>query len=510
MGVIYKLLPQIKDFIVEKKKENPDLSCRKTSSLVFNKFHLKLSKSSVNALIKQAGLSSPIGRRRKARRGATIEAEGLGGLLLKAIDYSIGGSLSLNEVIKDALPKRDDPCLLESLIYQPLFKSSADSQEIYSSAGLWPLVGKKYNPQDTLSYLQELQGIRTLANNIFKHITNLFKEVWFIKITFLDNSLLYMDAELRTVWSTPNIPFDFSSTIYKSLGNINKYLNKDSPFVFFTAPGYDIPTSEFFDFLMGQEAIQKKMVKITLYGYKMEELETIRCPGHEKRYFLFALWPWQFERYRKIKTNSEFRFFYFEPLQQEFYIAEGEIELSQPKSNQVVRLRGCILKSALNGKIKAIIPTNLPADKASLEEIVRLYLNRWPNLEEGFTDFSRKIELFTYTASSRKVFSTEKLISEGLGPLDIRAVLDYYLKSLDLYLRWHILPAEYEELDFSTTNQRFYQLKAKIKRKKDFQLVSFKLPKDYSFQKDLAYACQRLNEKEVISTDKKRLWFNID
>ena len=52
MGVIYKLKPEVKDFILEQKKLNPAVGCRSLTSLVESKFHIKLSKSSINAIIK--------------------------------------------------------------------------------------------------------------------------------------------------------------------------------------------------------------------------------------------------------------------------------------------------------------------------------------------------------------------------------------------------------------------------------------------------------------------------
>lgn len=241
----------------------------------------------------------------------------------------------------------------------------------------------------------------------------------------------------------------------------------------------------------------------------MEELETIRVTEANKKYCLFGLWPWQFERYRKIKVNNEYKAIYFEPWQHDFYVAEAEIELLQPKISQRVTLRGIALKRSPEGKIKLIIATNMPADKYSLEALVFSYLNRWPEPEKSFSDFSHKIELFTYTASSHKVFSTENLAKEIKEPLDIKLAWDYYLNGLDLFLRGHILPSEYQELDFSTTKQRFYQLKARIRAKKDYQWVSFTLPGDYAFSPHLLYACQRLNEKDLILPEGKRLWLTV-
>jgi len=68
MGVIYKLKTEIKDFILYEKKASPELSCRRLSSLVYDKFQIKVSKSTINTLFKTSGLSLPVGRRPKKRR----------------------------------------------------------------------------------------------------------------------------------------------------------------------------------------------------------------------------------------------------------------------------------------------------------------------------------------------------------------------------------------------------------------------------------------------------------
>lgn len=68
MGVIYKLKTEIKNFILEQKKNQLALSCRKLATLVQEKFQIKLSKSSINSIIKEAGLSMPVGRQRKKRK----------------------------------------------------------------------------------------------------------------------------------------------------------------------------------------------------------------------------------------------------------------------------------------------------------------------------------------------------------------------------------------------------------------------------------------------------------
>ena len=68
MGVIYKLKPEIASFILETKRADSKVSCRAMVVLIESKFQNKVSKSSVNALFQQAGLSMPVGRRRTKRK----------------------------------------------------------------------------------------------------------------------------------------------------------------------------------------------------------------------------------------------------------------------------------------------------------------------------------------------------------------------------------------------------------------------------------------------------------
>ena len=62
MGVVYKLKPEVIDFIRQQKADNPKMGCRNLATLTSEKFGLKVSKSSVSAVLKEADLNSPVGR----------------------------------------------------------------------------------------------------------------------------------------------------------------------------------------------------------------------------------------------------------------------------------------------------------------------------------------------------------------------------------------------------------------------------------------------------------------
>ncbi len=63
MGVIHKLKKEIVLFVINQKKNNPQISCRALAEVTAATFNLKVAKSSINNILKKANLSSKVGRR---------------------------------------------------------------------------------------------------------------------------------------------------------------------------------------------------------------------------------------------------------------------------------------------------------------------------------------------------------------------------------------------------------------------------------------------------------------
>jgi len=509
MDAIHKLEPKIEAFIFEKKKSEPETSCRKLAALVEKKFKLKISKSTVNSVMKKTGLSMPVGRRCK-RKKAAHDANAGGAIFLKAIDCLTGGTHAIAGVVKDKLqhPGPELQAQIESLLYLPLFEGS-EQAPTSPDFGLWQLVEHNFGPEGLNSYLNELQGVADLNSQIWKVIPDSLQEVRCIKADVGDLSV-YLDSQLHTLWSTPNMPHDFSTTLYSANSCIKEIFQQNKPLVLFMAPGYEKPRKEFFELFASLEGTGKELTKFTLLGNKLEELGVVRMPEpKKKRAFIFGLWPWQFNPYRQVKSTGEFRAFTSETTGEEFYIAEVEVEITQPNVKQSITLKGCALKGRVWEKIRLIILSNLADKGATPDAIANLYLNRWPNMEETFQDFSKKIELFTYTASTRRFFSTEKLDLDKPAPESVSAVLAKYLETLDMYLRWHFLPVGYENKDFPAIKERFYSLKARLKKEKNHILAIFKPASGYPFMDDLEYLCRRMNEREIILSHGRRLLATI-
>jgi len=440
----------------------------------------------------------------KVEASQIVQTEGsfdnAGVAFLKAADYLLGGSTFISDVIKSRLKEEKSPLAkIQPLIYASLFRGAS------SCPALWPLLNCQFSDQEMASYLAKMQEIAPLPLDTLRTIASICQEVRSIQIGLSDGSSLYLDGQLHTLWSTMYIPCDFATTIYNIKSYIKKHFQEDAPLILFMAPGYDSPTREFFDFLAGLEAEEKRFLRLSLYGNRFEEIEAIRLDKTNKRQIIFGLWPWQFKTQRLVKILGEFSPFHCSAMDQEFYLANTEIELIQPAVNKRVTLTGCAIKTNLSENTKVLVLTNLRDGKLNLEDLANAYLERWPNLEEGFQDYSRKIELFTYTASAQQFFSTENLDLPKELAFSMQSVFAYYLGVLDLYVRWRFLPVGYEKIDFSSLKERFYSLPATLAKQKNSLKITFKPPSGYPFLKDLIYACHRVNEQEIYLENGQRL-----
>ena len=503
MGVIYKLKPEIKDFILQQKQAYPEISCRKLSQLINEKLQIKVSKSHVNSAIKAQGLSSPVGRRLKLKRRA-LEGAGLGISMLKAADAILGGSEAISELIHKYFSDLEDSLSLTSaLLYLPLI-----GEEIKFDS-LCKITGKAYaNNKAILSYLLRLEQVIELKNSAFQAINSLLEEALYSKIVFSDGSVFNIDGQMRTVWTSANIPYDFSITSYGTDSYITKILRKDEPLVLFTAPGYDVLPAHWLDFLIKCNSPDQKITSLSIMAANSKELNNITISAANSCTIIFGLWPWQYINHRHIDSLASSAPFVSQYSNMGFYLSDAVVTLSQHIVNKTVTLRGIIVKKAQEAKPDLFILTNIPMEKASTEQIAGLYLNRWPGLQEGSKDFSGKIESFMYNASSRQPFPKEKIFKSN----DINKLGDIfscYLETLDAYVRWYFLPAEYRKLDLATTKNRFYSLSARIKKRKLSDSVNFILPGNYLYAKDLEYALARMNEREIIQSGGKRIWFGL-
>jgi len=433
-----------------------------------------------------------------------------GVIILKAADCLLGVVENFTAAVKNRLVQQgaDLANRIEFLLYAPYFGISLDKikQEFAADSQILPLVNRELNASETENLLFKLVDTPTLNSDITNIMNQAFQEVRSVQVRLSDGNVFYLDAQMYSVWSAPQIPYDFCSSIYNVKKRLNLSGKESEPLILFTSPGYDTPSKELFDLINAFNAKESAVNNLAFLSGKFEELESVSFSEPKRQFFAFSLWPWQFGHFRKIKLTGEFQKILIAPFDQEVFVSESVVELLQPQTKQKVTLRGCAIKNSLQEKIKTIILTNLP-NEMNTQEVVSLFQEFWPNPQEIFEDYSRKIEIFTYTANYQNDFAGI-LGQKPQNFHDLRGLFNYYLKALDLYSRRYLFPYGYDQKEFTFVKEHFYDLKISLSLEKGYLKAVFRPPEGYPCLNDLISVCQRLNERRVVFGG-NRVWFLV-
>jgi len=512
MGVIYKLKPEIKNYIIEQKKNDPNFSCRKLPAIVLNKFQVKLSKSTINTIIKEAGLSSTVGRKPKpGKRGL---ANGSGVFFLKAMDSLCGGSFELVKLLKNKI-QSDSPGLLEKtefLLYSSLFGKTGDLV-LNKDSGIWGLINSRLNQVSISFYLSELQRIKELPGMMSNVFQGSLRQVHSIKLEVDNKFICFIDGKFHLAWASNHMPEDFSSPFYHIDNYLNSIFNDGKPFVFFMSAGYETPTNEFINLISTLNSKEPRELKITYYDNKLKEIKNQIIKINKQIGIIFGLWPWQFSSNRQIELKDNLQKISLKPLDKEYYISPAKVELTASENFKglKIELNGFTLKLNPQDNPRLYVLSN-PVPLSKNENICLNYLKHWPNLSQTLQDFSKKMESFKFAKANSIPDKTagEEENNGDFTSLDIYKIISSYLIGLSNQFGHYYLPSNQNILDFQILKERFYDLPATIEQFDDSSLVTFITPIGYNYLGDLEYACNRLNESEIYLFNRNKTWFRVE
>lgn len=446
----YKLKSEIREFIIQKAREHPELGCRKLSGLIQEAFRVDISKSSVGTVLKSEGLNKAVGRRSVLIPAPETAIPNMGCWFLKAAELCLGGAQEYNDL---------SPVLRDVLSV---------------------LTGKEYSSEDEKWRLDYLEPAQPVSREIFNRLAALRTGVLAIKFILEDNSFFFLDAGCHSIWSTGSIPKYFSSGPQKTKEWLNEVMAGIKPIILQAPPGFDTPAPAFLDFLASfqSEKPDKAIKRFELYSVDNLLINTIQPQPQKKRYFILGLWPWQYKN-------------------------RGREELSLLPS-----LRSLAMINNDNRKVLDII-TNLEKEKHNDNEVIGYYLERWPNLETGYQDFLDKIGHFNQCSQIEWKQKNNVQFPES-GSLTLSGISAYWRQELNLYCQEYFFPLSCRELDFLALKERFYNLRGRAGGGNSASAalkVVFELPEDFPHLQDLSYACQRVNEADIHLFDGRRLVF---
>lgn len=553
MGVTYKFTDDVVSFVIEQKRQDPNLSCRKLTAIVQKEFQIEASKSAINTILKSSQLSSPIGRRSRSSAknkkfeipnqkkseifgkeyappvkplpaappvakkvvpavktpGAGVSAneilcDGMGAIFLKAAEWELGISQTAGNVLKDYVTgfSPEDICAAsQALIFLPVFGfQRPEDLARYSGQGLWLLNGlsTKFDYHSLVKILQHVHDQSVAGLKISNEIQQSLSEIAQIKIILEDGTGYSIDGEFRTLLPN-NVQSEIYNTQHKILSNLSKCLIHNlSPLILNHAPGETCLSKEFHELIASfNNAEHKKIASVSLWDRGGQEMASFDMIPVMRRIFVTALWPRQKE-FDLLAGASEHngREIYLEEINKRFAfeaLDRAKINMVFPHEN--IRAFWIQGSDASGREQQAVLLTNASQDEMPDHSVVGHYIKRWPNIIP-FTDENREQE--------RPAESLPEI-----APADIRSTVEYILTILNKHCLDHFFPLSRVNGDVGAMISRFFALPGHWKQTSSETRVRIISPENAAARMELVYAAHRLNEREVLDPQGRRLWVEL-
>jgi len=573
MGVIYKLKEEVVSYILDQKRHHPALSCRGMVGQVRQVFDVDVSKSSINAVIKAAQLSSPVGRhslsgksmqkfaipdekkeqffsetlraqfstgkkekQKKAQSAPDLSQDRvkiesktgelldcMGCFFLKAAQWLIteesivGGILS--EHVSDFSRKEID-AICDVLLYSEAFNIQGPKElASYSKKGLWLLNGldKKINYHSVAKVSKKIRNIKNFDLEMSSRIAPLLGEVSFYSITVEDSTRILLDANLRIICSEHDNVIN-SIADQKAISVMSSQLiNNLSPAIISSVPEEGVFSEDFLNFITAFENYEgKALTQISLLDCEKNEIAAFTTIPKQKRFFITAAWPWQpgFTAIYEECANLPRQLISDKIFGREvYYSASGTKFMKKYFNGPNLPIRAFLVGEVNNKKPKAALLTNIPEETMPLKDVVLAYLLRWPDLSAGQGDFLAK-ETKKHIANEReKGMLLESQIFAN-NPEEIAGRQEdsfgYLLSILNQYCQKHFFPSQYHDIDIKSMMSMLYKSKGVIEEGEDYVFVRIELPQESLWCKeDLLVAIKKLNESDVVDPKGRRLFLGL-
>lgn len=516
MGYIYKLKPTVVRFIINQKQKFPDMSCRKLAAVVSKKFNIQLSKSSVTSILNKEKLSSPVGRRTKQRINLQGEIEHGGFSILQAIDYQLDISRIAAEVLVSQHPSVSKELLSDIenviqglIIFKSIFDLTIESTRCYNNNEIWTLVGRRPTRATYNRIFNMMQSSQLFAEDLVRELKTQLIPISGFRFQLRDNSNFFVDAQLQSIWKMPLKRGIFTTTYYRAMSYINKFISGENILPIFNVQGTNIYSSEVLDFISALNAqnISKRIKQVELLDSDSNVIETRSISDSEKRFFLLGFWPWQLEAISEFERRPAKKRLSWRDCGVEYYYQIEEISLSQHLVAQELKYITIILKSSSVGAVRMGILTNIPQD------IIHNYLSlrelyHWIAPEDRYKEFIKKTK---ESAAEHPAFLPDSI--DSLKEIDKENYLDNIFEMLNQIIFYQFqnrfLPESCSSWSPLKLKDVFLRQKAIIERSREFIIHNILISNELCKEADLKYICQRLNEPGLRDSHDRFLWFTL-
>ncbi|MFH1622297.1 MAG: hypothetical protein ABIA97_04160 [Candidatus Omnitrophota bacterium] len=516
MGYIYKNKPIIVKFILRQKSLNPDLSCRKLASLAGSKFGIKLSKSSVNCIIRDHKLSSPVGRRSKRLINLQGEDDHGSFSILNAIDKQLDISKIATQVLLNLQPSlasdfsEQIEAIMQALIlFKSIYGLTIETTRCYDNNEIWTLIGSRPSKSIYNKVMGLLENTQLLVNELVTEFRRNLMPVSGFRFQSRDNSSFFIDAELMSVWSSPLKNRGLFTTFYKAKSYINSFIKGKEIVSIFNIQGDNLYSSEALDFIsaLNGQNVSKRIKLIEILDLDGNILETIKVDDSHKRFFLLGFWPWQIENIAEFESKPAKNKLVWSEFGVEFFYQIEEISLSQYIIAQEVKYLAILLKNNTIGAARIGILSNMPPEMIHNNlEINKLY--HWISPENKHNEFNKIVKEPLYEKPVLFPDSTDAFISENK-----ENYLDNIFTTLSQLIFYQFknkfIPRECSSWNPLKIKDVFLRQKAIINRKKEIISYKILISNELCKENDIQYICQQLNHFGLRSNHDKLTYFSL-
>ncbi len=542
MGVVHKLQDEVRDFILAEKKAFSQISCRKLSDVVFEKFHIVVSKSSISAILKSANLSSPVGRHsfsvvepkvyvkksekkfkipqhkkneifpvpqstsleekdvpveqvilsphvlpQKEALSPVSQKQGIalqnaGTIFLKAAEWKLAGKSILAKILKEELPGFNH----------------IDFDEI-AYALLFAQINKKQNPRELESVLAAAENVSDWGIKLAIEIESLLQRVAFIKMVGQADHVVIADTGNINVQSG-NVQFGNNALLIPLLQRVEKEIVQNVHSAIFTCTHKSNQVEESAK-ILASIFETAKTEEIALYDIHQSQLVQSKYFITKQRTFILALSAWEkiFPRLAISWVNTPTVDSLSILNKTFFYKICQTVEIIQQSHDAKTSIYAITLSYFPTEKPFVVLLTNVANDTQAIKNAVEDFLIAWPNLM-GDNNESKQTSVFEQNILTIDQLGQAKSLLESVQA---------FKKLIHTFSRQYFFASNEPDNAVNISYQEIYELPGFILEEKRIESVSFELaPKDLRFT-ILKNAINRFNSQVIFDPQGRRVVLEI-
>ena len=505
--------------ITKLKKTNTQLSVREIAKQVSKKFRIKVSKSTVSAILKGDGLSSPRGRGVSGESLIRVKSPWAGYFLFRGADALLGLSKAVAACFRRSCPSIHigdrnlvdvvGAWILAKVIYNVNLSKIAD----YEKSEIWQILGRRCAKGSLTRFLQNLESLQLINNEIVAEIHHLVQDVHYLKFELEDGSNFLIDGSFKTIWNKADIPINFCSTYCNVSSYIDSIFLKSEPVVIFNARP-DSSLSELlaeFIFALDGSSPRKAIRHVRCISPKGAEIKEVTYTPPPKMNFIIGIWPWQYKSIAQIEKKKATGYYFNEAFEQKYPCVEDTIRFAQHIDNKEVNLRMILIKESDVGHARIALFTNMAGQDFPPEEIVKKFARRFPFFENSHKDFLEVLKAPAYAEE----YPDEKRILERAQAIrnsrDADELFSILVEIANAFMQRSFFPSRCWGWSLLKMRELFLKVPGCIRRDYvDDVICNLLNTNSLSNLSDLEVAALRFNEMPVFDTDTKKMWMRVD